>query len=204
MATQSVALSQRAYAAHRKAKGLPGGTHQAVSKAIRDGRLTEASYRKAGSRYMIDPDQADAEWDAATAGSRTRDPAKLSESRAAAVHKVDTGERNLFGEAILETAASAAVEGGASKAELDREQVALRSQLLRLELQEREGELVNKADVSTAIFAAFRQVREELLQMPERVADLVASESDPVQVRAMIRAEVTSTLTRLQDDANRI
>ena len=198
------AFSQREYAAHRKAEGLPGTTHQAVSKAIRDGRLTAASYQRKGKRYLIDPVAADAEWAAGTLGSRTRDGQALSESRAAAVQRVDTGERTLFGDPILETQQGDSDGNPTSKADLDREHVRIRSELLALDLKERQGELVNKADVSTAVFTAFRQVREELLQLPERVADFAAAETDPVEVRAMLRAEVTATLTRLQDDADRI
>lgn len=53
-----VAGSQSGYARHRKERGLPGGTPQAVSKAIKSGRLKRA-IREDG---LIDFSTADREW----------------------------------------------------------------------------------------------------------------------------------------------
>ena len=47
------------YAKHRKARGLPGGSLQAVLNACNDGRI---SFVKAGKNRMVDPDKADAQW----------------------------------------------------------------------------------------------------------------------------------------------
>lgn len=55
--------SQRGYARSRKARGLPGGTHKAVADAIAAGRIKLVNGK-------IDPEQADATWQART------DPAK--------------------------------------------------------------------------------------------------------------------------------
>jgi hypothetical protein len=48
-------LTQAAYARHRKAHGLPGGTKQAVSRAIAAGRISTTMGR-------LDPAVADQEW----------------------------------------------------------------------------------------------------------------------------------------------
>jgi len=53
-------LSIRAYARHRKALGLAGGTPAAVSKAIQSGRIQRDLFGR------IDPVQADADWAANT------------------------------------------------------------------------------------------------------------------------------------------
>lgn len=58
-------LSVRAYAAHRKQRGLAGGTNWAVTKALRDGRI------KRNREGRIDPKQADAAWAA------NSDPARV-------------------------------------------------------------------------------------------------------------------------------
>jgi hypothetical protein len=50
------AVSARGYARHRRAAGLSGGTHRAVLKAMRAGRIS------AGADGRIDPQQADAQW----------------------------------------------------------------------------------------------------------------------------------------------
>lgn len=53
-------MSGRGYAAHRRARGLTGGTHEAVRKAIATGRII------ADADGRIDPDRADAAWAAFT------------------------------------------------------------------------------------------------------------------------------------------
>jgi hypothetical protein len=52
-------LSLRGYARHRRALGLPGGTHQAVRKAIEGGRI-------ASGPDGIEPEVADRQWEANT------------------------------------------------------------------------------------------------------------------------------------------
>lgn len=55
-------LGIRAYARHRKARGLPGASHTAVGKAIKDGRIADA----VSDDGLIDPDHADRLWAART------------------------------------------------------------------------------------------------------------------------------------------
>lgn len=81
-------VSIRAYARHRKAAGLAGGTHRAVQVAIRDGRLSK-SITKDGK--IADVAGADAEWTSTTHIDRIplsgptaagTPPPELAESRA--------------------------------------------------------------------------------------------------------------------------
>jgi hypothetical protein len=50
-----ILLSMRAYAAHRRERGLIGGTHQAVSLAAKAGRITLIDGK-------VDPEVADIQW----------------------------------------------------------------------------------------------------------------------------------------------
>jgi hypothetical protein len=61
-----MAVSLRAYAAHRKSLGLPGASLQAVQRAIDRQRLYESVVRVHGSRKILDVDVADREWAANT------------------------------------------------------------------------------------------------------------------------------------------
>jgi hypothetical protein len=54
-------MSERQYAEHRKARGLPGGTQAAVNKAVSAGRIAKV-IDAASKRLMIDPAIADAQW----------------------------------------------------------------------------------------------------------------------------------------------
>lgn len=71
--------SNRQYAAHRKALGLPGGSHVAVGKAIRAGRISDA----VGEDEKIDFAKADALWSRNTdAIQGARNPAGVKKGAA--------------------------------------------------------------------------------------------------------------------------
>lgn len=74
-------LSNRAYAEHRKARGLTGGTHRAVGKAIEDGRISEALiYDPASGRLLgINAEVADRLWSDTTLGSQNASTEELSQ-----------------------------------------------------------------------------------------------------------------------------
>jgi hypothetical protein len=55
-------MSERQYAEHRKARGLPGGTQAAVNKAVATGRITKV-IDPASKKPVIDPVIADAQWE---------------------------------------------------------------------------------------------------------------------------------------------
>jgi hypothetical protein len=55
-------MSERQYAEHRKARGLPGGTQAAVNKAAATGRITKVIDPES-KKPMIDPAIADAQWE---------------------------------------------------------------------------------------------------------------------------------------------
>jgi hypothetical protein len=65
-------LTQAQYAAHRKAQGLPGGSREAVRKAIEEGRISTI----AGKIY---PQLADAEWAKNTRARVSPQAAKASD-----------------------------------------------------------------------------------------------------------------------------
>ena len=68
-------LSIRAYAAHRKAMGLPGGSKYAVERAIKSKRISR------NHRGKINPAVADIEWAANTAYNGRHIAAWLAEHR---------------------------------------------------------------------------------------------------------------------------
>lgn len=59
-------LTLKGYARHRKERGLRGGSHVGVLRAIQSGRLTSRSCYQEGGRWHIDPELADQEWAANT------------------------------------------------------------------------------------------------------------------------------------------
>lgn len=61
-------MGYRQYAKYRRSKGLPGGTHRAVQKAVASGRIRVIEKR-------IDADQADRDWALATDPAMQREAA---------------------------------------------------------------------------------------------------------------------------------
>jgi hypothetical protein len=64
-----------------------------------------------------------------------------------------------------------------------------RAQLAELELAERAGELVLAAKVDAIMFGLARAGREAVLALPDRLATVLAAESDPTVVHAKLLAE---------------
>ncbi len=77
-----------------------------------------------------------------------------------------------------------------SKARRDRAE----AQLAELELGERIGELVQKVGVARETFGVFRALRERILTVPDRIAPILAAESDGAKVHTLLAEELKSTL----------
>lgn len=132
-------ISVRAYARHR------GCTHQAVRKAIDDGRLEGSVVRVRGQAKIADVELADREW---TANTRAADPAPPPG---------EEDDKIPFNEARRRR-----------EVELWR-QARIKSEADELELAERKGELVSTADARAQVVERYTVVKTRLLGLPARV-----------------------------------
>lgn len=165
-------LSLRAYAAHRKAQNLPGGSLQAVQRAARAGRITIVDGR------IPDPEAADREWAANT--DRSRAPGSVIEW----ADEGDTGE-----DGDDPDAPSMARESALLKRE---QRIAAQIKNMR-----DAGELVAAADVAAEVAEAFTLVRNRITglpskakqQLPHLTLDDVATLEDIVEeaLQALVR-----------------
>jgi phage terminase Nu1 subunit (DNA packaging protein) len=73
------------------------------------------------------------------------------------------------------------------------------AQLRELELAERAGELVPAADVEFRVFNVARAAREALMSIPDRVATIVAAETDAAAVHALLTAECRKVCEQLAE-----
>jgi len=64
------------------------------------------------------------------------------------------------------------------------------AQRRRLELQQRSGELVKRADVERAAFTRFRNIRDACFNIPARLSALLAAEKDEANVYALLEGEL--------------
>jgi hypothetical protein len=173
-----VTLSPTAYARHRKALGLPGGTHVAVLKAIKAGRIEP---EPDGS---IDPAKADAAWNANTDAGRRRNPPK----------EVDREEPPAAPARVAAAQDSPVLPGGPSYAQSRAIREAYAARLAKLDYEERSGALVRTDRVKVGWFNALRVVRDRILNLPDRLAPLLAAESDERRVREMLVVELRTVL----------
>lgn len=67
----------------------------------------------------------------------------------------------------------------------------------QLEYEERSAKLIRVDAVKTALAVAFTTTREALLQIPSRLAPLLAADGDPASVQNVLHAEIHSALHQL-------
>ena len=160
-------LNLTEYAQHR------GCSRPAVSKALRDGRIT----RSPGGG--IDAEQADKEW---------------------AANSQEWMDRNKAGAG---GAPRRAELGNGSATQSIRESKAIREQALaeraRIELEVLAGRYVEASVVRATAEAAARRTREVLEGIPSRLGSVLSPECPPAEVRRLLAEEVRAALGALEE-----
>lgn len=168
-------MSLRAYARHR------GVSIRAVQKAIAANRITTTADKK------IDPVRADAEWqrntnpkeqiNMAPRPERPERPAAKEQPAPAGV--TDQAPRAIAGDSYHK--ARAAREGYAAR-------------LAQIEYEQKIGKLVDRAAVEAEAFNRYRTFRDLILNIPDRIAPIIAAESDTAKVHEILEAEIRTAL----------
>jgi len=181
-------LSIRGYARRR------GVSHKSVQKALATGRIV------AGVDGKIDPADADRQWTSSTDLSKPRNsvigvPKKrrvpgapsdplgtLGHGAGEALNGPPTGETVRL---VSSYAASrAAREGYAAR-------------LAKLDFEERSGKLVDADQVRAQLFALGRRARDSLLGVPDRLAPILAGQTDQAVIHRLLTEEITRGLSEL-------
>ncbi|MFM1991328.1 MAG: hypothetical protein RJA99_4285 [Pseudomonadota bacterium] len=163
-------ITQAEYARRR------GVSRAAVTQAVKAGRIVLIDGK-------VDPDVADVQW------KRNTDPAQQRGAAALA---------SMASTAAIAPRAPAGEEGAPPDlhdARRRREQAL--AELAELELAEKRGELVPVADVQKALVSKVLGVRDSLDTLADRLSPLLAAESDPAKVYAMLRSEIRQVLAQL-------
>lgn len=171
-------MSLRAYARHRKDRGLPGGSDTAVRKAIQAGRISKLP------DGTIDPETADAEWSGSTDRAKVRTDEQYQQGAERARETIEAGETKpvppAAREAVEEASARPVEEvsgGGAvtyAKARAANE--AIKAQMNKLRLQRQQNAVVDRRAAVAHVFELARKERDTWLQLPARKAALMAAE----------------------------
>ena len=78
-----------------------------------------------------------------------------------------------------------------------------RAKLLEIKARVEAGKYIAVADVKVAAFNRARVVRDALLNIPERLAAMLAAEGDEQRVHQILAAEIRAALEELMDDTER-
>ncbi len=180
-------LTIRGYARHR------GVSHTAVRKALATGRIT------AGAEGRIDAAAADQQWETSTNLSKPRNsvtgvPKKRrtpgAPSDPLGVPGPEDGVASQAGDGgVPRLASSYAASRAAREAYLAR--------LAKLDFEERSGKLVDADQVRTQLFALGRRARDTLLGVPDRLAPILAGETDQAVVHRLLTEEIERGLAEL-------
>ena len=189
-------MSLRAYARHR------GVSLRAVQKAIASGRI---STREDG---RVDAATCDANWASNTAprpqaaSQLESRPVQPTAKAARPTTQPATTSHHHSVAPAREVSEPPKLESGLeySKARAVRESYLAR--LAKIDFEERTEKLVSADEVRVASFNRFRQFRDGMLNIPDRLAAVLAAENDSRQVHELLATEIRKALTEFSD-ANR-
>ena len=177
------------YAAQR------GVTGRAVRKAISSGRLVQGATRE-GGRWKINPEIADQEWQRNTA------PQFQRENKGGGRAKGEGG-RPSRAAAVPPPASDGATQKVPSQAQAAAVRTMYQARLLELDLKERQGLLVPKADVDRVWFEEGRRVRDAVRRTPQQMIGDIAravggmSQEQRAEVLLILERHLVKTLEGL-------
>jgi len=147
-----------------------GVSHAAVQKAIRSGRIS------ANADGLIDSESADAEWNAKTRPGQRRGKQAQTTSKEPAEAPVAGGLDYFRARAIREN---------------------YLARLAKIEFEEKTAKLISRDEVQVAAFTKARAVRDNLLNIPDRLAATLAAESDADKAHQILTGEIRKALDEL-------
>ena len=154
---------------------MRGCAASAVTKAIQEGRITTVMV---DGREMIDPEVADIQWQRNT---RARADSTSATEAAAAPMVIVANE----------------VGRGQSYEDARRRRELAEANIAEMKQAEMEGLLIRADAVRSAWAAKITGARDALLQIPSRLAPVLAAESDLVKVTALLEDELRQALAEL-------
>ena len=188
-------MNLREYSRSRKQRGLPGGTHTAVRKAIITGRIRDSvTVTRKGSRTTVEIDAAaaDAEWDKNTDVTQSRPP----EIAAGPADVGFAGGDQRPGDP--RDGASQELQQRIRQAQAIR--LTFQAKLAQLEFEQASGKVVLADVVRSEQYRVARMVRDAIRGIPDRIAAQLAAETDPHRVRLLLLGGIDLALAKLSDE----
>jgi hypothetical protein len=178
-----------------------GVDRKAVLKAVDNGRLERSVKRGSKGRITIAPAMGEREW------NENRDPARVRHAgkspRASTLAAQDgQSERPRNTKTAPPTHRPSDLGGGRRLRTTAHERRRLiRAQARKAELVAKKlaGQLVEAAAVKRAAFEAARTIRDNVLNIPDRIASELAVETDPGKIHARLDLELRQALGAAAD-----
>jgi len=195
-------VSLRAYARHR------GVSLRAVQKAIQAGRIEKSTTGK------IDIQIADTQWDTRTAPRprvAEQSGPRQGPQKQKAVPADGQGRHSPEPNRTTHGVADPRMElprgdlPGASGVDYSRARAVRENYMARmskLDFEERTGKLVSRDEIQVAAFNKFRTFRDGMLNLPDRLAAVLAAESDSAKVHELLATEIRKALLEFADDTH--
>lgn len=194
----------------REAARRLGVSDTAVHKAIKAGRVTVAGRTEKSDRPLVAWPQVETDWLANSDSSKRshvggtgKSPAREKYAGAAKPSvKLPTSDQpdqietpkgggdNLAGQNMGPTFAQ-------SRAVRE----AYQARLAKLEYEERSGKLVDAAEVKVRAFKMARSARDALMTLPDRMAPILASSTDVIEVHRLMTEDIERLCRRIADEA---
>jgi len=161
------------YAKHREVTG------RSVRRYLADGTIPETAIIREGRLLFIDQEKADK----ALAKNATTQREIRADSKTKPVEMITMTEK--------------AGTAGLSFHEARTLSQRFKAALLKLELEERTGKLIDAEKVKAAAFALARTTRDALLNIPDRIGPILAAERDQIKVAELLAGEIKAALEEL-------
>jgi alkylated DNA nucleotide flippase Atl1 len=179
-------IGYREYARHR------GCTLRTVQEAIETGRIKVVDV---DGKKKIDRQQADIDWQNNTDHSKRNiiysSGPKLNEEE----NDLDFEDDEIADEEEKVPSVSKPVDLQAEAYRHSRtERESINVEKARLELEQMRGKLIPVTQVKRTAFTAFRTLRDSVLNVPLRVKDECAAETDPLKIEYLLERELTAAL----------
>jgi hypothetical protein len=189
-------MTLKEYARHRKCSPA------AVRKALETGRI---SGDRDESGWRIDSNKADADWE--------RNTSSVPRNKKGTTKPAGVGNPDMEGDhekvAPIHAAKTQTIDEQPGwkipsyNKSLEKEKH-YKALLAEIEYQIEIGALVRKADNDKAIFNFHRSIRDRLLNIPDRIAAVLAGETDRETVHGILTKELRQALTELAGEAEAV
>ena len=178
-------MGLREYARHR------GVAPSAVEKALKSGRIQKEP------DGTIDPVKADAAWERNTSPAQQRKPDPTPPTPVPVPAKPSAPPVRQPTQRPAESDAGPSTTGMPNYQMSRAVRETYNAKLTRLDYEERTGKLLNAEDVAKDAFAVARRVRDRLLNIPSRMASVLASETDSKAIERLLIQELRVALEEL-------